>query len=345
MLKINYPVNKEQFHNDYLAIFSELDLTQVFCGKSVKELLIMSIEDIIDFKVNINCQDTDIENIFKYNDYQRKIAQFFMKYQKEFYLSTCYFCNINYIYSFKTEYCNVLDFLLYASKSELEQVTLIGTTTSKKIIDYRQINDDITSIDNFGFLTSSQKNNIDSRVTNQYNHFTLDHLIEKSSHPIFALSLYNLIPSCSVCNSKFKHSISLVEDSNDHKFIPSFKDNKFDDEVKFRLYFDVHCMEDMEIDLTKIKIVLKSDDIVYRKHIATFKLYSRYQHHTNIVEELIVKSKKYSKTKIEQMATILKRPVIEIKQDIFGNEIFSGNLTDKPLTKLKRDICKGVGVL
>ena len=36
---------------------------------------------------------------------------------------------------------------------------------------------------------------------------------------------------------------------------------------------------------------------------------------------------------------------IEIKKDIFGREIFEGDLGKVPLTKLKRDICKSVGVL
>ncbi|MEB8704763.1 hypothetical protein P4H21_29115, partial [Bacillus cereus] len=33
---------------------------------------------------------------------------------------------------------------------------------------------------------------------------TLDHFIDKAKYPIFSISIYNLIPSCKVCNSDFK---------------------------------------------------------------------------------------------------------------------------------------------
>jgi len=348
MIKIKYPSDTRQFHQDYIDIFDSIDLTQKFCGKSIKELLIMPIDEIVNFKItNIgsNYYD-DKKNIFNYDSYQKKIAQFFMKYQDELNLSTCYFCNINHIYSFKNEYCNTLDFILYASKSELEQVKLIANATSKKIIKFRTEND-IMKFDDIpsNILTSARKQNIINKIEAQYNHFTLDHLIEKSSHPLFALSLYNLIPSCSVCNSKFKHTISLVEDTIDLKFIPSYKDSKLNEDVKFKLYFDDECEEEINIDLDKIKIVLKSDDRVYRKYISTFKLYSRYQNHTHIVENIIQKSKKYSDTKLKQMAKITGKSVSEIKRDIFGDEVFDDNIGDVPLGKLKRDVYEKIGVL
>jgi hypothetical protein len=92
-------------------------------------------------------------------------------------------------------------------------------------------------------------------------------------------------------------------------------------------------------------VVLKSDDIVYRKYISTFKFYNRYQNHTPVVKDLILKSQKYSKIKLEQMARIIKKPLIEIKNDISGSEVFIGDLGDVPLSKLKIDICRRVGIL
>jgi len=34
---------------------------------------------------------------------------------------------------------------------------------------------------------------------------TLDHFYDKASYPFLAVSFYNLIPTCSICNSKFKN--------------------------------------------------------------------------------------------------------------------------------------------
>jgi len=348
MIKIKYPTNLTNFQDDYLTIFDDSFLNSSFCGKRVKDILLMSIEDIIEFKnTNIDYnsnQDINTKREFKYDIYQKKIAELFMKYQKEMNLNSCYFCNINYIYSFENKYCDEIEFVRYASKSELSNVNGITIETAKLIVEYRNENN-ITSLDDMTFLNTRRQNSIKNRGNNSYNHFTLDHIIEKSSHPLFALSLYNLIPSCSVCNSKYKGTIELVKNSNDLKFIPSYKNNSFNNEVKFKLYFDDGCSVEESINLNKIKIVLKSDDVVYRKYISTFKLYSRYQEHSPIAIDLIEKSQKYSYTKINQMARIVSKPVLEIKKDIFGREIFEGDLGKVPLTKLKRDICKSVGVL
>jgi hypothetical protein len=129
-------------------------------------------------------------------------------------------------------------------------------------------------------------------------------------------------------NINFKGSIELV---------PSYKYSTFDNDNKFKLYFDDACNTE-KINLYNIKVVLKSDDIVYRKYISTFKFYNRYQNHTPVVKDLILKSQKYSKIKLEQMARIIKKPLIEIKNDISGSEVFIGDLGDVPLSKLKIDI-------
>jgi len=38
---------------------------------------------------------------------------------------------------------------------------------------------------------------------------TLDHFIDKGKYPIFAVSIYNLIPACKVCNSDFKRTLTV----------------------------------------------------------------------------------------------------------------------------------------
>ncbi|MCS0788229.1 hypothetical protein NX021_08600 [Cytobacillus firmus] len=43
---------------------------------------------------------------------------------------------------------------------------------------------------------------------------TLDHFIDKAKYPIFSISIYNLIPSCKICNSDFKGSIEANFNTN-----------------------------------------------------------------------------------------------------------------------------------
>ena len=53
---------------------------------------------------------------------------------------------------------------------------------------------------------------------------------------------------------------------------------------------------------------------------------------------MIQKKKKYSETYIKNISEMLDKPQLEVKKDIFGKEIFEGELSKIPLTKLKRDI-------
>lgn len=351
MIKIKYPKNINDFHNDYLKIFNfnpNICINEFFPKgtklKTLNEILLMPINEILEFKIlndfNLKYSKEKLEEIFKYEKFQTNITKFFMKYQKELELSTCYFCNINYIYSFENNYCNDLDFMLYASKKELEEIKSIGEETSKKLIAYRNNNqiNTTTSIPKH-VLSTNKKIAIKNHTENmKFNHFTLDHLLSQSENPLFALSLYNLVPSCSTCNSKFKHTISLVKDVNDLKFIPTYKKINFDKNVKFKLFFNDECKIARNININKLKIILKSNDLRYAKFISTFKLYNRYQNHSHFVEEMIQKKKKYSETYIKNISEMLDKPQLEVKKDIFGKEIFEGELSKIPLTKLKRDI-------
>ena len=58
------------------------------------------------------------------------------------------------------------------------------------------------------------------------NKFTLDHFIDKGRYPYLALSIFNLIPSCSVCNSKIKGAIPFygdVELEHTNPYLESFQ--------------------------------------------------------------------------------------------------------------------------
>ncbi|HDR7588504.1 TPA: HNH endonuclease, partial [Bacillus mycoides] len=56
----------------------------------------------------------------------------------------------------------------------------------------------------------------------------LDHFIPKNEYPIFSMSLYNLVPSCKVCNQSLKHS---------RKTSFSTHFNPFDKEIDNEFYF------------------------------------------------------------------------------------------------------------
>ncbi|KAA6326871.1 hypothetical protein EZS27_024078 [termite gut metagenome] len=61
-------------------------------------------------------------------------------------------------------------------------------------------------------------------VDSENNHITrpeFDHYLPKSEYPFFALSLYNLIPSCHICNSNCKGTIELDKNLNPYSTKPN----------------------------------------------------------------------------------------------------------------------------
>jgi hypothetical protein len=55
-------------------------------------------------------------------------------------------------------------------------------------------------------------------------------------------------------------------------------------------------------------------------------------------------SDRYSQSRIEEIARDTGIPAQKIKEDLYGKELFEGELATKSLTKYKRDIAKSIGV-
>ena len=51
---------------------------------------------------------------------------------------------------------------------------------------------------------------------------SLDHYYDKDTYPFLAISLFNLIPSCHICNSKFKHTKNFYDIQHIHPFEDNF---------------------------------------------------------------------------------------------------------------------------
>lgn len=102
----------------------------------------------------------------------------------------------------------------------------------------------------------------------------IDHRLIKSNFPLFALSLWNLVPSCLPCNQRYKNSKSSVISP----FFASFKYGPY-----FRIQFSKNIPSENAADfLNELEICLSNDippslskNEVY-SHKKTFELESRY---------------------------------------------------------------------
>jgi len=344
MIEISYPKNKKEFEKEYLALFDiqkiekawedelksiDKNSKQIF-DSSIKKLLLLPFNKLLEIykKFPKNEKSEDIKKSI-YTEYQPEIAKFFMKYSKEINLKTCYFCNIDFI---NTVNFDVLDILKEGTKQELKELDGIGDIYAEAIIDYRENNvintiQDITNIKGINNVSKIEESIVVK------NHFTLDHFLPKAECPILALSLYNFVPSCYSCNSKFKKEIKLLESY----LSPTSKDFSVGKDIKFKAYYKD------KVKKSNLTLEMKYPKNI-QSYILTFKLKGRYEFHKNEAFELIEKQEKYSETRIDEIANILKISPHQVKKDIFGKELFEGDIQDKSFTKMKRDVAKNIGI-
>lgn len=163
----------------------------------------------------------------------------------------------------------------------------------------------------------------------------LDHYIPKARYPLFGLSFYNLIPSCSYCNSSIK--------GNDKNF--TFEKKVFDnyvhpyfniDDFKFRFKpFDISGFtgdeNSIEIEVTDLSN-MKLD-----KTLEFFRTSDIYQVHKDVVAKLINKRIRYNDSNLEMISNIT-----GIEKEILFNSIFDrindDEVIDYSLGKLKNDV-------
>ncbi len=366
MIPINYPEDIVKLQKDYISNLNISDEKrrwierffnlQKFSSLNVDldKVLISDFKTLLVIRNNLSRIELTekevswLKKMFNYDkkgwaSYQRKIAKFFFINRDLLNLKTCYFCNIDYINGFNDigDYHNALDFVKRASKDELIKIDRVTEIRAGKILNERSR---INKIDDLS-LPGKVKDNLKlMKVRDGHSHFTLDHVLDKGSNPLFALSFHNFVPSCYSCNCKFKGSQDILNGTTLSSLSPTSSDFNLDKLIRFRVLFynakSVHTVRkasDFVIDFNGI-----SPDL--NNYISMFKLIPRYSFHKDEIVHLINQKKKYSDSKILEMSRQLKLPILELKKDIFGKELFEGNVEDKSLTKFKRDIARNIGI-
>ena len=192
-------------------------------------------------------------------------------------ISVCPYCNRNYISStYKFLQCN-----------NCNQELLVIDGTEKEC------------------LGCKQEINGQTKVVNTAQ---LDHFFPKDSYPLFAVSFYNLIPSCYSCNH--------VKSNKDLEYSP----------------YD-----------TSFSIKIISYDSDFKIGIGDLGIEELYQSHIDVVNELIWKKEVYTDSYREGLSKILNQTDLELSAAEL-NRFITGYYTDKenygkrPLSKMVTDI-------
>ncbi|WP_432671156.1 hypothetical protein [Flavobacterium sp. SM2513] len=182
---------------------------------------------------------------------------------------------------------------------------------------------------------------VKDEVTNRVNDSTrimrptYDHWYSKSKYPVLSLSFYNLIPSCSVCNTSVKGDTEFSMIKHIH---PYKKENNQDFKFNY-IYKDVH-KNNVVIDFpnqSKIGRTLKDLKIkdIYNGH-------SEYE-----LKDLLELRYKYSENYLDTLFNktfdihIGKK---ELYRLIFGIEPKEVNFHKRPFSKFKKDILEKLGI-
>jgi len=166
---------------------------------------------------------------------------------------------------------------------------------------------------------------------------TFDHWFPKSAFPLLALSFYNLIPSCNVCNSSLKGTKSMALTKIFHPYL------RYPEAKKQMNFSFSYTLEDHLIAESK----LNSFNTFSEDSIVAMKLREIYKVHHEEIRELIYLKKAYSEGYLSSLKSILKAPLSpeEIYRLAFGVYLEDEQLIKRPLSKLKKDILDELGLL
>lgn len=161
-----------------------------------------------------------------------------------------------------------------------------------------------------------------------------DHWFPKNEYPLLALSFYNLIPSCHICNSNVKGKTEFKLETHFHPYNPSSN-------LKATFSYNYKSYDDY-----KIKINTKDD--FSHNSVEAFQLENIYQAHEDEVKDLIKIRQAYSDKYIDMLNDSLKGVNLskeEVYRLAFGVHYEDDKFDRRPLSKLKKDILKELGII
>lgn len=163
----------------------------------------------------------------------------------------------------------------------------------------------------------------------------LDHFYPKTGFPLFSLSLHNFVPSCQICNSRFKLAKG-VEVINPYNEKINYNQFKFSHNLNYNSDASIFFNENNKFD---IRIECKNER--YLNNIELFELEKLYNTHKSLVAEIVYKKEAYNKSYQELFKNLFKGMDLteaEINHFLYGINMDESTFYRKPLSKLIYDI-------
>lgn len=181
--------------------------------------------------------------------------------------------------------------------------------------------------------------NDDERIARPH----LDHWFDKADYPLLSLNLFNLIPSCPVCNSAIKGKTKFDLSTHVHPYLT----DKVEPNFRFVLKPNSEANSDFPFI---VGIDETSSSAQERKTIEDLCLKDVYAYHgmleaKDIYDWRIENSLEYLKDIFAGVMKKYRRSTEDVFKMFFGTEYDKNKNLDRPFSKLKRDILIQYGLL
>ena len=174
-----------------------------------------------------------------------------------------------------------------------------------------------------------------------------DHFLDKDNNPLLALSIYNLIPSCKVCNSSLKGT----KPFSIRKHLHPYKDDCMED---YWYRFLPHNVDDVLKGNSSLKVSIDTAliDQDRRQRIKrtsnVFKLNEIFSAHTEELSDLFEIRHLFSKEYFRELKKTyehLKLSDEDYYRIIFGTYYKKEDFHRRPFSKIKYDLLKELNVI
>lgn len=168
-----------------------------------------------------------------------------------------------------------------------------------------------------------------------------DHWFPQEYFPLLALSFFNLVPSCSICNSSVKGRKKFNLTDYVHPYVDNITDS---------ILFSFNYRD--SIDSVKVALIGLNDDLALQKRIDNtledFHLEEMYEAHEPELLDLIKLKQAYSENYLKTLRNAfpgIKLTDNEMYRLAFGVELDPKDFQKRPFSKFKYDILRELKVI
>lgn len=173
-----------------------------------------------------------------------------------------------------------------------------------------------------------------------------DHFYEKSEHPILRLSFYNLIPSCTLCNTTLKTGTKTTVKPLVHPYLTGFDDEN--PPVKFSVPKTLNSDRKQDFEISLEVTPNTSNEVIESRKV--FQLKEVYQSHKENVFDILEKTETLNIHSLNDLERTLAPSGVKVKLSpqqffklYFGTSPDKSSYQQRPLSKFNRDIAESLG--